>query len=129
MKPYITSRLMEHPPGAPCPVSPDTPVWVLTVGNSGPFCTRAGKVDWENADNMLEDIVLAWAPVTARTAQSGLIAGNNRLCLCPATMTAAVQAWLDEELASPVDVVAVEHESGTGQFVVRVKRRDEGDSQ
>lgn len=58
-----------------------------------------------------------------------LIEGNNRLFLCPATMTAVVQAWLDEEIASPVEVVAVEYESGTSQFAVRFKRRDEGDKQ
>ena len=138
MKPYVSSRLMEHAPGAPCPVPPDTPVWVLTVGNSGVFCTRAKNLKWENAHDALDDIVLAWAPVVEPhdttssqtvSAPPHLIEGNNRLLLCPATMTAVVQAWLDKEIASPVEVAAVMFEGGTSQFDVRFKRKDEGDKQ
>ena len=134
MKPYISSRLMEHAPGAPCPVPPDTPVWVLTVGNSGPFCIRAGRINWANASDMLEDIVLAWAPVVEPqetkstqtvTAPARLIEGDNRLSLCPATMIAVVQAWLDEEIASPVEVRSVEYASGVNRFEVRFERKKE----
>jgi len=57
--------------------------------------------------------------------KTGLLAGNNRLLLCPATVTAVLQAWMDEEFVSPVEVVAVDYESGTSQFSVKFKRKDE----
>ena len=132
MKTYITSRLMEHPPGAPCPVPPDTPIWVLLAGNTGVFCDRAKNVDWENADDIVEGVVLAWAPVVEtavpRTAHTGMVKGHNVLSLSPASMYAVLQAWLDDEIASPVEVVSVDynHQNGTGQFIVRFKRKDEG---
>jgi hypothetical protein len=54
-----------------------------------------------------------------------LIQGNNRLRLCPATMQAVVQAWLDEELASPVEVTGVSYEGGNNMFEVTLKRVEE----
>lgn len=54
-----------------------------------------------------------------------LIAGNNRLRLCPATMQAVVQAWLDEELASPVEVQEVSYDGAASVFEVRFKRAEE----
>jgi hypothetical protein len=54
-----------------------------------------------------------------------LIEGNNTLSLCPATMIAVVQAWLDEELASPVQVndVRFKQEGSSGTFEVRFERK------
>ena len=55
-----------------------------------------------------------------------LIQGSNRLRLCPATMQAVVQAWLDEEMASPVEVIAVNYEAGAvAAFEVLFKRAEE----
>ena len=51
-----------------------------------------------------------------------LLQGNNRLRLCPATMQAVVQAWLNEELASPVEVTGVSYEGGNSMFEVTFKR-------
>lgn len=61
----FSATFMEHPPGSPMPVDSDRAVWVLTVHNSAPFCTRAGKVNWQNTDDFTDDVVLAWAPVVA----------------------------------------------------------------
>ena len=55
-----------------------------------------------------------------------LLQGNNRLRVCPATMQAVVQAWLDEELASPVEVVGVTFESVLSVFEISIKRTQEG---
>jgi hypothetical protein len=54
-----------------------------------------------------------------------LIQGNNRLRLCPATMQAVVQAWLDDEMLSPVEVLEVSHDSTHSVFEVRFKRAEE----
>lgn len=54
--------------------------------------------------------------------KSKLIQGNNKLRLCPATMQAVMQAWLSEELASPIEVTAVTYESGLSIFEVAIKR-------
>ena len=51
-----------------------------------------------------------------------LLQGNNRLRLCPATMQAVVPAWLNEELASPVEVTGVSYEGGNSMFEVTFKR-------
>lgn len=58
-----------------------------------------------------------------------LLIGNNTLNLCPATMTAVVQAWLDEELASPIEVKGVKwrNDSGVQAFEVRFERRNVGE--
>jgi hypothetical protein len=55
-----------------------------------------------------------------------LMQGNNLLSLCPATMIAVVQAWLDEEMTSPVQVneVRFEREGSGGMFVVRFERKE-----
>lgn len=56
-----------------------------------------------------------------------LMKGNNTLSLCPSTMIAVVQAWLDEELASPVQVnqVLFKQEGSSGTFEVRFERKKE----
>lgn len=54
-----------------------------------------------------------------------LIAGNNILQVCPATMQAVVQAWLNEELASPVEVTAVHYDSTRSRFDITFKRATE----
>ena len=56
-----------------------------------------------------------------------LIAGANRLTVCPATMNAVVQAWLDEEIASPVRVKVVEYDSANGGFIVKFERATEAE--
>jgi hypothetical protein len=58
-----------------------------------------------------------------------LMQGNNTLSLCPATMIAVVQAWLDEEITSPVQVseVRFEREGSVGTFVVRFERKGEAE--
>lgn len=66
MSTFFSAAFREHSPGDPMPVAPDRAVWVLTVGNNTPFCTRAGKINWTNADDILDDIVLAWAPVVEK---------------------------------------------------------------
>ena len=54
--------------------------------------------------------------------ETNLIRGNNRLRLCPATMQAVAQAWLDVELGSPVEVTAITYDSGASVFEVQFKR-------
>ena len=63
MSTFFSANFQEHSPGAPMPIAPERAVWVLTVGNSTPFCIRAGDLDWTNTDDRMRDIVLAWAPV------------------------------------------------------------------
>lgn len=54
-----------------------------------------------------------------------LLQGNNYLHICPATMQAVMQAWLDEELGSPVEVTGVEHDGANNAYKVRFKRKQE----
>jgi hypothetical protein len=57
-----------------------------------------------------------------------LIRGNNRMLICPATMQAIIQAWLDVELKSPVEVTGVEWAGGSGSFEVKFKRAEGADT-
>jgi hypothetical protein len=64
------ANIKAHKPGAPCPVEPDTSVWVLLLHTSNFIPMRAGIINWENYENNYDDIILAWAPVVDEPIKS-----------------------------------------------------------
>jgi hypothetical protein len=64
------ANVRPHQPGSPCPVPGDTPVWVLRVGSSTFYPFRADMLNWENVNERMDDIVLAWAPVVTQKEEN-----------------------------------------------------------